>query len=72
VLKARQVLAELQQKLNFVWMEGKSFELDRSLLRFPATYRYQLLCWRDEDGISALVVLSHEAYNAVAENRRRV
>jgi hypothetical protein len=69
--KARQLLAALKQGQNFFHLGGKQFHFDRSLLRFPVTYRYRLLCRRDASGITPLQVLSHEAYNSIARNHQQ-
>lgn len=72
VIKTRQILAALDQGVPPAQLQGKRFSFDRTLLRFPVTYRYRLLCRWYADRIIPLQVLSHEAYNAVARNKKRL
>jgi len=72
VIKTRQILAALDQGVLPAQLQGKRFSFDRTLLRFPVTYRYRLLCRWYVDRIIPLQVLSHEAYNAVARNKKRL
>jgi hypothetical protein len=72
VIKTRQMLAALDQGVPPAQLQGKRFSFDRTLLRFPVTYRYRLLCRWYTDRIIPLQVLSHEAYNAVARNKKRL
>lgn len=72
VIKTRQILAQLNQGIPPSQLQGKRFNFDRTLLRIPVTYRYRLLCRWYADRVVPLQVLSHEAYNAIARNKRRV
>jgi hypothetical protein len=72
VIKTRQILVALDQGVPPAQLQGKRFSFDRTLLRFPVTYRYRLLCRWYADRIIPLQVLSHEAYNAVARNKKRL
>jgi|GEM_PF-363797 len=72
VIKTRQILTALAQGVPPAQLQGKRFSFDRTLLRFPVTYRYRLLCRWYTDRIIPLQVLSHEAYNAVARNKKRL
>ena len=72
VIKTCQILAALDQGVPPAQLQGKRFSFDRTLLRFPVTYRYRLLCRWYTDRIIPLQVLSHEAYNAVARNKKRL
>ena len=70
VLKARRILASLSQGTAPSQLQGKRFNFDRTLLRIPITYRYRLLCRWEIDRIVPLQVLTHEAYNAIARNKK--
>jgi len=72
VIKTRQILAALDQGISPGKLQGKRFQFDRTLLRIPVTYRYRLFCRWYGDRIVPLQVLTHEAYNAVARNRRKM
>ena len=72
VIKTRQILVALDQGVPPAQLQGKRFSFDRTLLRFPVTYRYRLLCRWYVDRIIPLQVLSHEVYNAVARNKKRL
>lgn len=70
--KTRRILDLLDQGVAPGELKGRRFNFDRTLLRIPVTYRYRLLCRWQADRIVPLQVLSHEAYNAVARNKKRV
>ncbi|WP_245939851.1 hypothetical protein [Stenomitos frigidus] len=72
IIKTRKILAALDQGVPPAQLQGKRFSFDRTLLRFPVTYRYRLLCRWYVDRIIPLQVLSHEDYNAVARNKKRL
>ncbi len=72
VLKTRQILAALEQGVSPAQLQGRRFSFDRTLLRIPVGYRYRLLCRWYCDRIVPLQVLSHEAYNAVARNKKQI
>jgi hypothetical protein len=69
--KARRVLGMLEEGANWMGLGEKLFHFDRSLMRIPVGYRYRLLCRRDQSGITPLAVMTHEAYNPVARNKKR-
>jgi hypothetical protein len=69
--KARRVLGMLEEGANWMGLGGKLFHFDRSLMRIPVGYRYRLLCRREQSGITPLAVMTHEAYNPVARNKKR-
>ena len=71
VLKTRRILAALDQGTAPSQLQGKRFNFDRTLLRIPVSYRYRLLCRWESDRIVPLQVLTHEAYNAIARNKKR-
>lgn len=72
VLKTREILAALEQGVPPSQLQGKRFSFDRTLLRIPVGYRYRLLCRWYCDRIVPLQVLTHEAYNAVARNKKQM
>ncbi|XHX79482.1 MAG: hypothetical protein RBJ76_06000 [Stenomitos frigidus ULC029] len=72
VIKTRQILAALKQGVPPAQLQGKRLSFDRTLLRIPVTYRYRLLCRWYTDLIIPLQVLSHEDYNAIARNKKRL
>jgi hypothetical protein len=72
VIKTREILAALEQGVSPAQLQGKRLSFDRTLLRLPVTYRYRLLCRWYCDRILPLQVLSHEAYNAVARNKKQM
>ena len=72
VIKTRQILAALDQGVAPAQLQGKRFSFDRTLVRFPVTYRYRLLCRWYAGRIIPLQVLSHEAYNAITRNKKRL
>lgn len=72
VIKTREILAALAQGVPPAQLQGRRFGFDRTLLRIPVGYRYRLLCRWYCDRIVPLQVLTHEAYNAVARNKKRM
>jgi hypothetical protein len=72
VLKTRKILAALEQGMAPSQLQGKRLSFDRTLLRIPVTYRYRLLCRWYSNQVIPLQVLSHEAYNAIARNKKHV
>ncbi len=72
VEKARSILSDLQNGQHFTAMKGKRMMFDRTVVRIPVGHRYRLLC-REQDGqLIPWRVLSHEEYNAYANNKRPV
>jgi hypothetical protein len=72
VEKARSILGDLQQGQHFTALKGKRMIFDRTVIRIPVGHRYRLLC-REQDGqLLPWRVLSHEEYNAYANNKRPV
>lgn len=69
VIKARQIIAALQEGVSLHQLRGKRFPFDRTLVRIPITYRYRMLCRCGKSGIIPIKVMSHEDYNAVARHR---
>lgn len=72
VIKTRRILASLNQGMAPGQLQGKRFNFDRTLLRIPVSYRYRLLCRWQAGKIIPLQVLTHEAYNAIARNKKRL
>ena len=63
VLKARKIIAALQEQQNYRDFGGKRLRHDRFVISIPITRNYRMIC---RDCGSILVpqeVLSHEAYN---------
>jgi hypothetical protein len=72
VLKARRICRDLAKRKHFKHLGGSRFKFDRTVIRIPVGGRYRMLC-RDEDGqVVPWQVMSHEAYNAYASNKRQV
>lgn len=71
VLKARKILEQLAQGTDYYKLQGKRLlGIDRNLIRIPVTRSYRLLVQDLGDKTPHfLKVLSHEAYNAIANNR---
>jgi hypothetical protein len=71
VLKARETLGKLAQGTDYYALQGKRLiGIDRDLIRIPITRRYRLLIQDlGNNQFHLLKVLSHEAYNAIANNR---
>ena len=72
VIKTRKILKALAQGTPPSVLKGKRFKFDRTLLRIPISYRYRLICRWQDGAIVPRMVLSHEDYNAVARNKKRV
>ncbi|MBD2110890.1 MULTISPECIES: hypothetical protein [Cyanophyceae] len=72
VLKSRCILADLHKGKHFQKLSGKRMHFDKSVVRIPVGLRYRMLCREDKGCIIPLMVLSHEDYNAYANNKRQV
>ncbi len=72
VIKTRCILASLDRGVSPKQLRGKRFNFDRTLLRIPISYRYRLLCRWLAGQIVPLQVLSHEAYNPISRNKKRL
>lgn len=72
VLKSRSIVADLQKGKHFQKLSGKRMHFDKSVVRIPVGLRYRMLCREEKGRIIPLMVLSHEDYNAYANNRRQV
>ncbi|MGB6016556.1 MAG: hypothetical protein WBG32_17610 [Nodosilinea sp.] len=72
VLKSRRILADLYKGKHFQKLSGKRMHFDKSVVRIPVGLRYRMLCREEKGRITPLMVISHEDYNAYANNKRRV
>lgn len=70
--KARQVLAALAQGTGYWQLGGKRLNAMRNAIRIPVTRRYRLLCWDDGKSVVPFKVVSHEDYNPILQDRRRL
>lgn len=72
VKKARQVLSSLNDGLPYWQVAGKRLNSARNIVKIPITRRYRLICRDDGDQFTPLEVLSHEDYNPISRNPKRV
>lgn len=72
VFKARKVLAELSAGNAYGAMAGKRLHMMRTVIRIPVTRRYRLLCHHDGQAVKPLVIMSHEDYNPLSRNPKRL
>lgn len=63
VLKARQIIAELQHHCNYTDFGGKRLRHDRFIISIPITRHYRMLCRDCGNILVPQAVLSHEDYN---------
>jgi len=70
--KTRRVLAELSQGTHYWEVSGKRLQMMREVVRIPITRRYRLLCHHDGTSLKPLKVLSHEEYNPLFRNPKRL
>lgn len=70
--KARTILAALQQGTQYWQLSGKRFVMMHNAIKIPVTHRYRLLCRDDGDRITPVKILSHEAYNPLVRNPKRL
>ncbi|MEQ8818755.1 MAG: hypothetical protein RLY93_00800 [Sumerlaeia bacterium] len=63
VLKAREILGQLEGGVLWGSLGGKKLNHDRSVVSIPITRDYRLLCRLDGEGLRPLKALSHEEYN---------
>lgn len=71
-LKARKILAALEQGTGYWQLGGRRLSVVLEVIRIPVTYRYRLLCWEDNGQIIPWRVLSHEDYNPLVRSKRRL
>ncbi|MBD2090632.1 hypothetical protein H6F67_12285 [Microcoleus sp. FACHB-1515] len=72
VLKARGILAALDEGGGYWQLRGRRLRGDRTIVRIPVSYRYRLLCRMEGDRLLPLKVLSHEDYNPLVRRKNRV
>lgn len=72
VLKSRHIVNELKIGRHFGKLGGKRMNFNREVIRIPVGLRYRMLCRDDRSRVTPLMVISHEDYNAYANNKRRV
>lgn len=72
VLKARKVLAELSVGTDYWEVSGKRLNIVREIVRIPITRRYRLLCHHDGKSVKPLKIMSHEEYNPLFRNPKRL
>lgn len=72
VLKARSVLAKLSAGNRYWEVSGKRLTMMREIVRIPITQRYRLLCHHDGKSVKPLKVMSHEEYNPLFRNPKRL
>ena len=71
VLKARNILAALEQGTRYWQVAGKRLQAARDIVRIPVTRRYRLLCRDDGQSLTPLAVMSHEDYNPLFRSPKR-
>lgn len=72
VQKSRHIVGELEKGRHFSKLSGKRMHFDKSVVRIPVGLRYRMLCREEKGRITPLMVMSHEDYNAYANNKRQV
>lgn len=72
VKKARTVLSQLEHGQEYWQLAGKRLKVMREVIRIPITYRYRLLCHDDGDRLTPIKVVSHETYNNLYGNAKRL
>lgn len=70
--KASKILAALAQGKGYWQLGGRRLKAVPGVIRIPVTHRYRLLCWEEQGRIVPWRVLSHEAYNPLVRNQRRL
>ena len=71
MLRAREVLAALDQGVDYWRLAGKRLHPRRDMIRIPVTYRYRLLCWDNGQFLVSLKLVSHEDYNTLVRHPNR-
>lgn len=72
VVKARKVLAALEGGMHYWQMAGKRLKGIRQAIRIPVSRRYRLICEDIGNEIVPVKVVSHEAYNPLANDAKRL
>jgi len=63
VLKARDIIARLQQSGDYRQFRGKRLRHDRKVISIPVTRDYRLLCREQDKTLQPEAVVSHQDYN---------
>ncbi len=63
VIKARQIIQDLQSQKSYVDFRGKRLRHDRFVISIPVTRNYRLLCRDYGSFLNPEAVVSHEDYN---------
>ena len=72
VVKARKVLEALEGGMRYWQMAGKRLKGIRHAIRIPVNRRYRLICEDIDNEIVPLKVVSHEEYNPLANDEKRL
>lgn len=63
VVKARQIIRNIQSEKNYTQFRGKRLRHDRCVISIPVTRNYRLLCRDYGNFLAPEEVISHEDYN---------
>lgn len=70
VIRARQILSEIDKGAPWHQFNGKRLQHDRNVVSIPLGRRYRILFRTDDGAPKPVEVLSHEAYNGTKPGRR--
>lgn len=70
VVRARQILSEIDKGAPWHQFNGKRLQHDRNVVSIPLGRRYRILFRTDGGAPKPVEVLSHEAYNGTKPGRR--
>ena len=70
--KTREVLTAIDQGTQYWQLAGKRLNSWRQIVKIPVTQRYRLLCQDNGDRIKPVKLLTHEDYNKLVRNPRRM
>lgn len=70
--KTREVLNAIDQGAQYWQLAGKRLTDWRQMIKIPVTRRYRLLCRDEGDGVKPIKLLTHEDYNKLVRNPRRM
>ena len=70
VMRARQILSEIDKGAPWHQFNGKRLQHDRNVVSIPLGRRYRILFRTDDGAPKPVEVLSHEAYNGTKPGRR--
>lgn len=63
VIKARQIIRNIQTQQSYTQFRGKRLRHDRCVISIPVTRNYRLLCRDHGNFLAPEAVISHEDYN---------